>query len=90
MKEIPMKKEIKMTEDELQLVVFKIGAEEFAGEKNNDQEIIQIRTEYLKGIGKINDRLLIQLNQDKRISHEELQGIQTVSIDSPDTPRSGG
>ncbi len=39
----------------------------------------RIRTEYLRGVGKMDDRLLIMLNLDKMLSAEELQNIQSMS-----------
>jgi purine-binding chemotaxis protein CheW len=39
----------------------------------------KIRSEYLGGVGKLDDRLLILLNIDKMLNAEELQHIQNVS-----------
>lgn len=39
----------------------------------------KIRSEYIKGVGKINERLLILLNLNKMLSSEELIHIQNMS-----------
>ena len=39
----------------------------------------KIRSEYIKGVGKINERLLIMLNLNKMLSSEELIHIQNMS-----------
>jgi len=39
----------------------------------------KIRSEYIRGVGKINERLLILLNLNKMLSSEELNNIQNMS-----------
>ena len=42
----------------------------------------KIRTEYFRGVGKVDDRLLILLNLDKMLNAEELLRVQKISSES--------
>ncbi|PWB56807.1 MAG: hypothetical protein C3F06_00855 [Candidatus Methanoperedenaceae archaeon] len=55
--------------DELQLVVFNIGTEEFGVEPAPAVIANKIGKEYVRGVGKMEDRFLILLDLDKIISN---------------------
>lgn len=42
----------------------------------------KLPTEYFRGIGKLNDRLLILLNLEKMLSIEELQHVQSITSET--------
>ena len=76
----------------LQLVTFTIANEEFGVEILKVQEIIRtleitrvprivagIDSEYISGVGKLNDRLLIMIDLNKLLSPEEQHGIGTLA-----------
>ncbi|MCX9012160.1 MAG: chemotaxis protein CheW, partial [Candidatus Methanoperedens sp.] len=45
----------------------------------------KIGTEYVMGVGKLDNRLLILLNLDKILSAKELHSIQSISTDAAET-----